>query len=149
AGLSLGASAHVCPLVCEADHSTLTGRAVFSARAHYSARVVSTPTAEARSMRRTTAAVVTALVFLAAILAWASYQAGGNPFTYPGFAWMVEHNFAPSVIFVALSLGYVVLAAWIAAALARGQARAAIAVGWIAALPTLIGVCAALADATG
>lgn len=100
-------------------------------------------------MKRTLSVVITVLLLLAAILAWSTYQAHGNPFTYPEFAWMLEHNRPPSLIFAALSLGTVALAAWIAAALARGQAGRAVMLGWLVALPTLIGVLGVLVDATG
>jgi len=100
-------------------------------------------------MKRTLSAVVTVLLFLAAIFAWSSYQAHGNPFTYPGFAWMLEHNRPVSVTFAALSLGYIALAAWIAAALARGAARRTVMLGWLAALPTLVGVLDVVMDVTG
>ena len=100
-------------------------------------------------MKRTLSAVITALLLLVAILAWSTYQARGNPFAHAGFVWMLEHNRSPSLTFAALSLGCVALAAWIAAALARGPARGAVMLGWLAALPTLIGVLALLLEVTG
>jgi hypothetical protein len=99
-------------------------------------------------MKRTASAAITALIFLAAIIAWATYQAHGNPFASPAYAWMIEHH-EWSIRFMAISLGYVALAAWIAAALAGGRARLAVALGWLAALPTLIGIFSGIADSTG
>ena len=97
-------------------------------------------------MKPTLSAVITALLLLAAIFAWATFQAHGrNPFTHAEFARMLGQSRPPSLMFAVLSLGYVALAAWIAAALARG----AVVLGWIAALPTLVGVLDAVMDTAG
>jgi hypothetical protein len=101
------------------------------------------------AMRRAVPSVITVLVFLAAILALASAQARGNPFAFPEFARMAARG-QPVVAFTAISLGYVALAAYIAAALACRRARVlALALGWIAAVPALIVVVVLVVDATG
>jgi hypothetical protein len=107
--------------------------------------------------KRTTSAAITVLVFLGAIVAWATFQARGNPFTHADFAWTFAHQ-PLSAMFAALSLAAVALAGWIAAALAGrplagsplvgSQARRAMLLGWLATLPTLIGVVAVVLDVT-
>src|SRR5262245_60696717 len=77
------------------------------------------------------------------------FQARGNPFTHPPFAWTLEHQRPQTIFFAALSLGYIGLAAWIAAALAGGNPRRAVLLGWLAALPTVIVVIAVVVDVTG
>lgn len=93
------------------------------------------------------APAVTAVVFLAAIVALTWFLTGGSRFTLARLAAEAVH---PRMMLLAVvSLGYVALAAGIAAELSRGRVRGALAVGWVAALPGLLFVLTLAVEATG